>query len=70
VSELTASSSYGTGFNFGPPGAAFLAPQSIALDASGNIWVPNELNQSVSELLGLAAPVITPIQSNLPPAAP
>ncbi len=49
VSELTASSSYATGLNFAPSGAG-LNPsfRSIALDASGDVWVGNIT--SVSEL--------------------
>jgi len=66
VSELTAVSSYATGFNFSPTGAGLNAPFSIALDASGNIWVVNNgAPFSVTEMLGLAKPVVTPIQSCL-----
>jgi len=66
VSELTAGSSYTTGFNFSPTGAAFSAPFSITLDASGNVWVVNNgAPFSVTEMLGLAKPVVTPIQSCL-----
>ena len=66
VSELTAGSSYATGFNFSPTGAAFSAPFSITLDASGNVWVVNNgAPFSVTEMLGLAKPVVTPIQSCL-----
>ncbi len=63
VSELTAASSYATGLNFAPTGASFMAPNSIALDGSGNVFVANSAGDSVSEILGLAKPVITPIQS-------
>ncbi len=64
VSELTAASSYGTGFNFAPAGA-FSFPYAIAVDASGNLFVANGEGDSVGELLGLAKPVITPVQSCL-----
>ena len=64
VSELTAGSSYATGFNFSATGAGLNAPFSIALDASGNIWVVNNgAPFSVTEMLGLGKPVVTPIQS-------
>jgi serine/threonine protein kinase, bacterial len=63
VSELTAASSYATGVNFAPSGAAFNNPVSIALDGSGNLFAANF--NSVSEILGLAKPVITPVQSCL-----
>jgi len=65
VSELTAASSYSTGFNFAPAGAGFNAAASIALDGSGNVFVANQSGNSVSELVGLAKPAITPIQSCL-----
>ena len=63
VSELTAASAYATGRNFAPAGAAFNNPVSIAVDASGNVFAVNY--DSVSEILGLAKPVITPVQSCL-----
>ena len=56
VSELTAGSSYGTGFNFrNSTGASFLNPSGIALDSAGNVFVVNNGNGSsnlgsVSEL--------------------
>jgi hypothetical protein len=65
ISELTAASSYATGLNFSASGAAFGAPYSVAIDASGNVWAANNSSNSVSELLGLAKPVTTPIQSCL-----
>jgi len=64
VSELTAASSYATGFNFAPA-RAFSFPISIAVDASGNVFVANRDDDSVGEILGLAKPVITPVQSCL-----
>ena len=63
VSELTAASSYATGLNFAPAGAAFDNPVSIAVDGSGNVFAANF--DGVSEILGLARPVITPVQSCL-----
>ncbi len=68
VSELTAASGYSTGLNLAPAGAAFESPLWVALDGSGNVWVTNSLGNSVSEVLGLAAPVVTPLQAALPPA--
>jgi len=65
VSELTVASSYAQGFNFAPVGA-FDLPESIAVDASGNLFVANGENNSVGEILGLAKPVVTPIESALP----
>jgi hypothetical protein len=59
VSELTASSSYATGFNFGPWPTAF-AQFSVAADASGNLWIANNYDDSVSEVVGVATPILTP----------
>ncbi len=42
-------------------GGGLLAPQGIAIDASGNVWVPNFDNDSVTELVGAAAPTRTPL---------
>ncbi|MBF6569426.1 MAG: hypothetical protein IVW54_11200 [Candidatus Binataceae bacterium] len=33
----------------------------IAIDSSGNVWASNSLDGSVSELIGLASPVTTPV---------
>jgi hypothetical protein len=63
VSELTATSGYATVLNFNPAGASFSSPLSMALDGSGNVFVANPT--AVSEIMGLAKPVITPIQSCL-----
>src|SRR5260370_386478 len=62
VSELTAGSSYATGFNFSPTGAAFSAPFSITLDPSGNAWVVNNgAPFSLPKILALAKPLATPL---------
>lgn len=36
-------------------------PDGIAVDGSGNVWVLNQLNSTVTQLIGAAAPVITPL---------
>lgn len=47
------------------------APQAVAVDASGNLWVGNSAGQAnavpgtVTQFLGVAAPVKTPIQAAL-----
>jgi hypothetical protein len=33
----------------------------VAIDSSGNVWVTNETGDSVTELIGVAAPVKTPL---------
>jgi hypothetical protein len=41
----------------------------IALDASGNVWVGAGAGSTITEIVGAATPVITPIASNLPATA-
>jgi hypothetical protein len=46
-------------------GTNFYYPSSIAIDGSGDAWVANEYNSSVTELIGIATPVVTPVVANL-----
>jgi hypothetical protein len=39
---------------------------SIAVDGSGDVWVANNPGNTVSELIGVATPVVTPIAAGLP----
>ena len=41
--------------------AKLLEPYSLAIDAAGNIWVANYGNNTLTEFIGLAAPVKTPL---------
>jgi len=41
-------------------------PYFVAIDGSGNVWVTCYGSASVTELIGAAAPVITPIAAGLP----
>ncbi len=43
-------------------------PTAIAIDGSGNVWIANNGNNSnsVSEFIGVASPVVTPIVAGLP----
>ena len=63
VSELPAGNFNNGAMNFAPVGAAFDHPTLLALDSSGNVWVTHFAG--VSELIGAAAPVLTPIQACL-----
>ena len=36
-------------------------PVGVAVDGSGNVWAVNSLNSTVTQLIGVAAPVITPL---------
>ncbi len=55
-------------FLSGPNGfiaASSNTPFGVALDASGNVWVTNEGNSSLTELVGIGTPVLTPITACL-----
>lgn len=41
--------------------AKLLEPYSLAIDAAGNIWVANYASNTLTEFIGLAAPVKTPL---------
>jgi hypothetical protein len=43
-------------------------PYSIALDASGNVWVSNFGSSTITQILGAAMPVKTPLVG--PPQVP
>ena len=40
-------------------------PSSPAIDGSGNVWITNRQTNSITEIVGAAAPVVTPIAANL-----
>ena len=42
-------------------------PETVAIDGSGNVWIPN--GNATTVLIGIAAPVITPIAAGLPSTA-
>jgi sugar lactone lactonase YvrE len=42
-------------------------PTGVAIDASGSIWTANTGDNSVSEFIGLAAPVVTPLALTVGP---
>jgi hypothetical protein len=68
VSEITASGNYASGFYFNPPNAGLSAPGNGAVDASGNIWIVTSTGSgtySEGELIGVAAPTITPLEGCL-----
>lgn len=61
VSELTAA----TGVPLSPSGLGSLkTPLGIAVDASGNLWTANSGDNSLTEFVGIATPVTTPIIAN------
>jgi sugar lactone lactonase YvrE len=40
-------------------------PEGLAIDGAGNVWVSNNGNSTLSEMIGGAAPVVTPLPANL-----
>jgi hypothetical protein len=46
------------------------APASLSVDASGSLWIANSGSNTVTEVLGIAAPVVTPTVSALTAAQP
>jgi streptogramin lyase len=65
-SSVTALNSDGSLFgHFAPTGANFSGPFNVAIDSAGGVWVPNSNGNTVTELVGLAAPVLTPMEACL-----
>jgi streptogramin lyase len=50
----------------GYPNGTLNLPEAIAFDGSGDGWVANNGNNTVTEFIGLTAPVVTPISAGLP----
>jgi len=48
----------------------FNNPEALAVDNAGNVWVANQGNSTVVELIGLATPVTTPLSAMKPGVAP
>lgn len=69
LTALSGLSSTGTFFtgSTGITSPAFSNAAALAIDGSGNIWVANfQGTNGISELIGAAAPVVTPIAAGLP----
>ena len=64
VAELPASN-YNAGLIYPIRGSSVDSLTSLGIDAAGNVWMTNSMSFSVSELVGLAKPVMTPVQSCL-----
>jgi hypothetical protein len=66
ITELAAATSATPGAILSPaagfgPDANLLEAFGVAIDASGNLWVTNFGNNTITEFIGLAAPVRTPM---------
>ncbi len=73
LSELGGSSSAATSTFLSPAtgfgaDASLLAPYGLAIDASGNLWVTNSGKNTLTQFIGVAAPVKTPLAG--PPQTP
>jgi hypothetical protein len=62
--NLTRRSVAGTLSNVSAGGTLSCA-EGIASDLSGNVWVANSGNNTISEIVGLGTPVVTPLVANL-----
>lgn len=66
LAQLAGSATSSPGRPLSPPGgwladAGMLVPYSVAIDASGNLWISNSGNNTVTEVVGMATPVRTPL---------
>jgi hypothetical protein len=73
ISEISGSSSNSPGTFLSPASgfgtdASMLEPYALALDASGNAWVSNFGNDTVTQFVGIATPIKTPLAG--PPSLP
>jgi streptogramin lyase len=73
LSELGGSSSTSPGMYLSPStgfgtDASLLDPYGLAIDASGNLWVSNSGQNTLTQFIGVAAPVKTPLAG--PPQLP
>ena len=73
LSEISSSASSNAGTLLSPSSgfgtdASLLQPYSLAIDASGNIWISNFGKSTLTEFIGVATPVKTPLSG--PPQQP
>ena len=73
LSELGGASSAAPGAFLSPSSgfgvdASLLDPYAVAIDASGNLWLTNSGKNTLTEFIGVAAPIKTPLAG--PPQAP
>ena len=51
----------GSAANFGVAIPTFAGPSGAAIDASGNVWVTNNISGTLTQVIGFAAPTIQPL---------
>lgn len=69
LTQIAGSDSSSPGHALSPSGgwladAGMLIPFGIAIDASGNIWITNFGNNTITEVVGMAVPVRTPLNGS------
>jgi hypothetical protein len=69
LTELTNTATAMSGTS-GYQGGVLNNPSFLAVDASGDVWVSNSGNNSVTELIGVATPVVTPLSAQQPGTRP
>ena len=69
LSELTNTAAAMSG-TAGYQGGVLNNPSFLAIDASGDVWVSNSGGNSVTELIGVATPVVTPLSAQQPGTRP
>jgi hypothetical protein len=65
ISKFTTSGtalSPSTGYTSGLTGSS-IGHKNLAIDGSGDVWLANTLANSVTEVIGVAAPVVTPLSA-------
>jgi hypothetical protein len=65
ITEISSSGSILSGTT-GYSGGLLNYPEGIAIDSSGDLWIVNGNDSNIVEMIGVAAPVITPIAAGLP----
>ena len=67
---LTGVTPAGATISANPYSTGFSTPASINVDASGNLWVTNQGDNSVTEVIGIATPIMTPQTNAVKNATP
>ncbi len=69
LSEFNSSGAPITGY-YGYQRGILNNPSFLAVDASGDVWIPNQSSNSVTEIIGVAAPTVTPLSALQPGQRP
>jgi hypothetical protein len=60
VVEISTAGAIVSGSN-GFVGGSMNSPFGIAVDGSGDVWITSSASNAVTEFIGVAAPVVTPL---------